>query len=95
MVRQGTKNKPLPQCLQQRNEAVAFIQQQGSKAWKIKEAYHQRSLSEVARFRYKNTCSAQMKAGKMENQETEVKLKCKILNTCRCQGMPLAYKAAA
>ncbi len=46
-------------------------------------------------FRYKNTFSAQMKARKMENQKTEVKLKCKILNTFRRQGMPLPYRAAA
>ena len=95
VVRKGTKKKPLPEYVQQRNQAVDFIQQQGSKAWKIKEGYHQRSLNEVAMFRYKNTFSAQMKARKMENQKTEVKLKCKILNTFRCQGMPLAYKAAA
>jgi hypothetical protein len=95
VVHKGTPKKPLPEYLQQRNEAVTFIQQQGSKAWKIKEAYHQRSLSEVAMFRYQNTFSAQMKARKMENQKTEVKLKCKILNTFRRKGMPMAYKAAA
>lgn len=95
VVRKGTKNKPLAEYLQQRNQAVAFIQEQDSKTWKIKEGYHQRSLNEVAMFRYKNTFSAQMKARKMENQKTEVKLKCKILNTFRRQGMPLAYKAAA
>lgn len=95
VVRKGTKKKPLPEYLQQRNQAVAFIQQQGSKAWKIKEGYHQRSLNEVAMFRYKNTFSAQMKTRNMENQKTEVKLKCKILNTFRQKGMPLAYKPAA
>ncbi len=95
VVRKDTKKKPLPAYLQQRNQAVAFIQQQGSKAWKIKEGYHLRSLSEVVMFRYKNTFSAQMKARNMENQKTEVELKCKILNTFRRQGMPLAYKATA
>ena len=95
VVRKGTKKKPLPEYLQQRNQAVDFIQQQGSKAWKLKEGYHQRSLNEVAMFRYKNSFSAQMKARKMENQKTEVKLKCKILNTFRQKGMPLAYMAAA
>ena len=95
LVRKGTSNKPLPEYLRQRNEAVAFIGQQGSKAWKIKQGYHQRSLSEVAMFRYKNTFTADMKARRMENQKTEVKLKCKILNTFRCQGMLMAYKAAA
>jgi len=95
VVRVGTKKKPLPAYMQQRNQAVACIQEQGSKAWKIKEAYHQRSLNEVAVFRYKNTFSSQMKARNMENQKTEVMLKCRILNTFRQQGMPLAYKQAA
>jgi hypothetical protein len=94
VVRRGTKEKPLPAYLQQRNQAVAFIQQQDSKAWKIKEGYHQRSLSEIVMFRYKNTFTAQMKARKMENQKTEVELKCKILNRFRQQGMPWAYKVA-
>lgn len=95
VVHKGTKKKPLPEYLQQRNQAVGFIQQQDSKAWKIKEGYHQRSLNEVAMFRYKNTFTAQMKARSMENQKTQVKLKCKILNIFRRQGMPVAYKTTA
>ena len=94
VVHRGTNQKPLADYLQQRNEAVAFIQGHDSKAWKIQEGYHRRSLNEVAMFRYKTTFTAQMKARKMEQQKTEVALKCKILNTYRRQGMPLAYKAA-
>ncbi len=94
VARKSTQNQPLPAYLQQRNEAVAFIQQQGSKAWKIKECYHQRSLSEVVMFRYKNTFSDKMSARKMENQKTEVELKCKILNQFRQQGWSVAYKVA-
>ncbi len=95
VVHPGTKKRPVPDYLKPRNEAVTFIQQQDRKAWKQREAYHRRSLNEVAMFRYKITFTAQMKARKMEQQQTEVALKCKILNTFRQQGMPLAYKAAA
>lgn len=91
----GTKRKPVKEYLRQRNEAVEYIQGHNSKAWKIKEGYHRRSLNEVVMFRYKTTFTAQMKARKIEQQQTEVALKCKILNTYRRQGMPLAYKAAA
>ena len=94
VVRRPTKKKPLPAYLQQRNQAVAFIQEQGRKAWKIKEGYHQRSLSEVVMFRYKNTFTAQINARKMENQKTEVELQCKILNQFRQQGMPCTHKGA-
>ncbi len=76
-------------------QAVAFIQAHGRKAWKEKAAYHQRSLSELTRCRYQAAFTAQRRAGKIENQKTEAVLKCKILNTYRRQGRPLAYKAAA
>lgn len=92
VIRKATSKKPVPEYLSQRNEAVEYINRQGSKSWKQKEGYHQRSLNEVAIFRYKTSFSARMNARKMENQQTEVALKCKILNSYRQQGMPLSYK---
>jgi IS5 family transposase len=92
VMHKGTKKKPVAAYLQQRNQAVAFIEQHGRKAWKIKEGYHRRSLNEVAMFRYKTSFSANMSARNMESQKTEVALKCKILNRYRQQGMPAAYK---
>lgn len=92
VVHPGTKKKPVPDYLQQRNQAIRLSQEQDRKAWKIQVGYHRRSLNEVAMFRYKIAFSAQMKARKMENQKTEVNLKCKILNRYRQQGMPLTSK---
>ena len=92
VIRKGTRKKPVPEYLSQRNEAVAQINSQGRKAWKEKEGYHKRSLSEVAMFRFKTTFSARMKSRKFENQKTEVQLKCKSLNLLRQRGMPVAYK---
>lgn len=94
IVQKGTKKKPVKEYLKQRNEAVEFIQTYDRKAWKSKEGYHQRSLNEVVMFRYKTIFTTNMSARKIENQQTEVALKCKILNIYRRQGMPLAYKAA-
>lgn len=94
VVHTGTKKKPLPDYLKQRNEAVEYINSKNSKAWKEKEGYHQRSLNEVAMFRYKTAFTGQMSARKMENQKTEAQLKCKVLNLFRQQGMPVACKAA-
>lgn len=94
VVHKGTKRKPVKAYLRQRNEAVEFIEGHGRKQWKIKEGYHQRSLNEVAIWRYKTSFTHQLSARKIENQQTEVALKCKILNSFRHQGMPLSYKAA-
>lgn len=90
ILQKGSKKKPVKEYLQQRNQAVEFIQTHDRKAWKIKEGYHQRSLNEVSMFRYKTTFTASMSARKIDNQQTEVALKCKILNLFNKQGMPLA-----
>lgn len=94
IVQKGTKKKPVKAYLEQRNQAVEFIQTYGRKEWKSKEGYHKRSLNEVAMFRYKTTFTASLRARKIAHQKTEVALKCKILNLFNKQGMPLAYKAA-
>jgi IS5 family transposase len=94
IVQKATSRKPVKAYLEQRNQAVAFIQEHGREEWKIKEGYHERSLNEVGMFRYKTAFTATMSARKMDNQKTEVLLKCKILNTHRKQGIPLAYKVA-
>ncbi len=92
VVHKGSKRKPAKEYLRQRNEAVGFIKEHDRKQWKVKEGYHQRSLNEVAMFRYKTSFTHELSARKMESQQTEVALKCKILNSYRHQGMPDAYK---
>lgn len=66
--------------LRQRDEAIKYIQNSSSKEWKIYIGYHARSLSETGMFRYKTTFSEKLNARKFENQQIEVKIKCKILN---------------
>jgi hypothetical protein len=94
IVHQATKRKPLKAFLQWRNEAIVFMETRGRKEWKIQQGYHQRSLNEVAMFRYKTSFTHQLNARKIDNQQTEAKIKCKILNTYWQAGMPLADKAA-
>jgi hypothetical protein len=45
-------------------------------------------------LRYKTTFGAQMQARKIENQQTEVLIKTKILNIQRDVGMPMSYRVA-
>lgn len=93
-IHKGTKKKPPKIFLEQRNQAVEYIKEHDRKQWKIKENYHKRSRNEVVMFRYKTSFGDHMNARKLENQKTEVTLKCKILNTYRKVGMPIACKVA-
>ena len=91
VIHQAIKSK---EHLQQRNEAVAFIESHDRKRWKEKENYHRRSLNEVAMFRFKTSFGGELQARTFENQKTEVNIKCKILNVYRDVGMPVSYKVA-
>lgn len=78
--------------LAERNQAIDRIEQVGRKAWKQEVGYHRRSLSETAMHRYKMTIGNTLAARKMENQVTEVRVGCHILNVFRACGMPNAVK---
>lgn len=93
IIHQATKKKPVPLYLEQRNQAVKFINEHDRKQWKVNENYHQRSLSEVGMFRFKTTFGNQLQARKIENQKTEALIKAKILNTYRDVGMPQSMRA--
>jgi hypothetical protein len=94
VIQKAKKGKPLAEHLIERNDAVEYIQKHGSKQWKIEQGYHQRSLNEVVMFRYKTIFGGKLDARIIENQRTEVKLKCLILNKFTGTGMPDSYKIA-
>ncbi|UZR99609.1 IS5 family transposase [Chondrinema litorale] len=75
-----------------RNQAIERIEQIGRRAWKLEAGYHKRSLSEVAMHRYKGSISSGLNARKFENQVTEAKLGCHILNIFNRCGMPNSVK---
>ncbi|WPP50281.1 transposase [Catalinimonas niigatensis] len=78
--------------LGERDQAIDRIEQIGRKEWKKEVGYHQRSLSETAMHRYKMTIGNTLMARKMENQVTEIRVGCLILNVFRGCGMPNAIK---
>ena len=90
----GTPKNPPKLYLEQRNEAIEFIKASSRAEWKIQEGYHKRSRNEVVMFRFKSTFGGHMNTRNLESQKTEVLLKCKILNTHRQVGMPIASKVA-
>jgi IS5 family transposase len=80
--------------LQQRNEAIQKIATIGRAEWKKKEDYHQRSKSETVMFRYKTIIGNMLSARKIQNQQTEVRIGCKILNLALQINKPKAIKVA-
>jgi hypothetical protein len=92
VVQLPKKKEPLPDYLIGRNADVEYINKESSKAWKEKQGYHQRSLNEVVMFRYKTISGGKLATRKMENQISEVKLKCMLLNLFTRTGMPDSYK---
>ena len=77
----------------ERDQAIDRIEQMGRTEWKQEIGYHKRSLSETAMHRYKMTIGNTLAARKIENQMTEVRVGCHILNVFRGCGMPNAVKS--
>lgn len=76
-------SEPLP-----RDEAIRGIRRLGRKGWKQEVGYHLRSLAETAMFRLKQTFGDKLKNRKLDNQKTESRIRCKILNRFTRIGLP-------
>ena len=92
VVQSSYRYKPIRDELQQKEQAILFINQHGRKKWKEHSGYHKRSLSETGMYRYKIIFGQQLQARTIQTQQTEVKIKCKILNEFTKFGMPNSQK---
>ena len=72
----------------ERDEAIREIRRIGRKQWKQEVGYHCRSLAETAMYRFKCCFGASLKNRGFENQQTEARLRCKILNRFTHLGLP-------
>ena len=72
----------------ERDEAIREIRRVGRKQWKQDVGYHCRSLAETAMYRFKCCFGANLKNRVFENQQTEARLRCKILNRFTHLGLP-------
>ena len=79
----NSKTPPL-----ERDEAIREIRRVGRKQWKKDIGYHRRSLSETAMYRMKTCFGNQLKNREIENQKTEARLRCKVLNHFTHLGLP-------
>ena len=101
LIKRGIKEVIPPQknavqskdpTLNEKNKAIRRIKKIGRKRWKDEVKYHRRSLVEVAMFRYKTILGDKINARKFENEKTEVRINCSILNVMSSLGMPVSVK---
>ncbi len=72
----------------ERDEAIREIRRVGRKQWKKDVGYHRRSLSETAMYRMKTCFGNHLKNRLLENQRSEARLRCKVLNHFTHLGLP-------
>ena len=71
-----------------RDEAIRGVRRLGRARWKRESGYHRRSLVETSMSRLKQAFGARLKNKAFENQQTEARLRCKLLNRFTQLGMP-------
>lgn len=71
-----------------RDEAIRDIRRLGRKGWKRESGYHRRSLVETSMSRLKRAFGPRLKNKGFQNQQTEARLRCKLLNRFTQLGMP-------
>ena len=74
---------PLP-----RDTTIRRIREVGRTAWKCEAGYHLRSLAETTMYRMKSTFGGELKNRTLANQQSEVRIRCKILNRHTQLGLP-------
>jgi IS5 family transposase len=78
----------------QRDMTIKAIDTAGKDVWKRQQGYHQRSKAETAMFRYKTIIGGNLRSRKIEYQQTEVAIGCKILNMMLKTAKPQSVKIA-
>lgn len=71
-----------------RDEALRGIRRLGRRRWKQSVGYHRRSLVETSISRLKRAFGSRLKNKRFENQQTEARLRCKLLNRFTHLGLP-------
>ncbi|QDU53847.1 IS5 family transposase [Aeoliella mucimassa] len=79
----NSAEEPLP-----RDEAIRQIRRKGRRSWKEEVGYHRRSLAETTMYRVKQSFGSHLKNRVFENQQTEARLRCKIINQFTQLGLP-------
>jgi len=72
----------------QRSDHVRYRKEHGRMNWQKATGYNERSLVEVAFYRYKRIIGQLMHAKDFKNRQVESSLACKVLNIMTGLGMP-------
>ncbi|MFN7944705.1 MAG: IS5 family transposase [Blastocatellia bacterium] len=75
-----------------RDENLRRIRAVGRKQWKRESGYHRRSLAETTVFRFKVSFGERLQTRRVENQFSEMFIKCAALNRMVHLGMPQSHK---
>ena len=76
-----------------RDQTIRRIRQVGRRRWKEENDYHRRSLTETTMFRLKAIFGDELTARSLDNQATEVFVRCQILNRMNQMGKPESFEA--
>jgi hypothetical protein len=71
-----------------RNRTVRRVRKVGRRKWKKETRYHRQARVENTFFRYKELFGGRLRSLQRDNQETEARLGCKILNRMLQLGAP-------
>jgi hypothetical protein len=84
----AARHKPTDKGKRLRNHAIGYVRKSGLKKWKERSNYHRRSMAETAFLRLKKIFGGSAASRIFENQATELKLRCHLLNKMNQLGMP-------
>ena len=77
-----------------RDVNIKAVREKGLEKWKKESDYHRRSRIETAMYRYKQIIGNRLKSRCTENQITEHKIACQMLNMMASLGMPKSIAVA-
>jgi hypothetical protein len=86
--RPENRKKGSKEAVLKRDTAIEEVEQLGRKEWKVKIGYHKRSLAETGMFRLKTLLGDRLSARRIENQRTELNIRCYLINKMTLLGMP-------
>ena len=67
-----------------------FSKEERRKLWKQENKYHRRSLIEAMMFRMKAVFGDQMRSRTLENQRTDLLIRCYAMNKINSLGLPVS-----
>jgi hypothetical protein len=91
---QRNKYKKNP-ALEARDKTILAIGRESDRAerlkeWKETNDYHRRSLVETMMWRMKSTFGDQMRSRSFENQQTDLLIRCQMMNKISLLGLPVS-----